>query len=119
MGRSCSLALVCLAMLGCGRAPTAEPAAVADEPATPAFDTVPDLRTRKKGTDWPHFLGPTGDSVSSEKGIIAPWSREGLRLVWQRRLGVGYGMPSISKGRLYLFDRHGDQARLSCLKSET
>jgi outer membrane protein assembly factor BamB len=28
-------------------------------------------------------------------------------------------MPSISRGRLFLFDRHGNQARLSCLNSET
>jgi outer membrane protein assembly factor BamB len=32
---------------------------------------------------------------------------------------MGYAMPSISKGRLYLFDRHGQQARLSCLDSRT
>ena len=28
-------------------------------------------------------------------------------------------MPSISQGRLFLFDRHGDQARLTCMKAET
>ena len=39
----------------------------------------PDLRTRKTGTDWPCFLGPTGDSVSSEKGIITPWPKAGPR----------------------------------------
>jgi outer membrane protein assembly factor BamB len=78
-----------------------------------------DLRTRKSGTDWPQFLGPTGDSVSSEKGIIKPWPKEGLRVVWHRKLGEGYGMPSISRGRLFMFDRHGDKARLTCMKSET
>jgi outer membrane protein assembly factor BamB len=30
---------------------------------------------------------------------------------------MGYGMPAISQGRLYLFDRHGDNARLSCFGS--
>src|SRR5207248_2913058 len=34
-------------------------------------------------------------------------------------LGTGYGMPSISLGRLFQFDRVGNQSRLSCLKSET
>jgi outer membrane protein assembly factor BamB len=28
-------------------------------------------------------------------------------------------MPSVSQGRLFQFDRHGNQARLSCLRSET
>jgi outer membrane protein assembly factor BamB len=79
----------------------------------------PDLRTRKTGSDWPRFLGPTADSVSTEKGILAPWPKGGPRIVWQKRLGSGYGMPSISRGRLFVFDRVGDSARLSCCKSET
>ncbi len=78
-----------------------------------------DLRTRTTGSDWPGFLGPTGDGISSEKGIIAPWPKQGLRIVWHKTVGVGYGMPSISRGRLFQFDRHGDQARLTCMKSET
>jgi outer membrane protein assembly factor BamB len=80
---------------------------------------IPDLGTRKAGADWPRFLGPAGDSASPEKGIIAPWPKAGLRLVWQKETGEGYGMPTISRGRLFLFDRHGDKARLTCMKSET
>jgi len=71
------------------------------------------------GSDWPRFLGPTGDSVSSEKGILAPWPEKGLRIVWHTPVGSGYGMPTISQGRLFLFDRHGDQARVTCMKAET
>jgi outer membrane protein assembly factor BamB len=83
-------------------------------------DPLPaDLRTRTAGRDWPGFLGPTGDGVSAEKGIIAPRPGEGLRAVWQRGLAESYAMPSVSRGRLFLFDRVGDKARLDCLKSET
>jgi outer membrane protein assembly factor BamB len=78
-----------------------------------------ELRTRKQGSDWPAFLGPTGDSVSPETGILNPWPKEGLRVVWHKKLGTGYGMPSISRGRLFQFDRHGDKARLTCMQSET
>jgi outer membrane protein assembly factor BamB len=35
------------------------------------------------------------------------------------KLGNGYGAPTISKGRLFIFDRIDDGARLRCLKSET
>ena len=79
----------------------------------------PDLANRKTGTDWPCFLGPTGDSVSSEKGILTSWPASGPRLLWHKRLGMGYGMPSISRGRLFIFDRLRDQARLQVWKSET
>lgn len=69
--------------------------------------------------DWPGFLGPAGNSTSPEKGILSPWPKAGLRVVWQKKLGTGYGMPSVSRGRLYLFDRHGDQNRLSSFRSDT
>jgi outer membrane protein assembly factor BamB len=86
--------------------------------ATPASRVNPG-GTRKQGVDWPRFLGPTGDSVSPEKGIISPWPKEGLRVVWHKQLGMGYGMPTISEGRLFLSDRHGDKSRLTCMNSET
>jgi outer membrane protein assembly factor BamB len=79
----------------------------------------PDLGTRKAGVDWPRFLGPTGDSVSAETGIIAPWPNEGLHLVWQARSPEGYGAPTVSRGRLFLFDRVRDRQRLRCFNSET
>lgn len=111
----------CLLALGCGAAatPALENAAEAPVTVKPGAPLPPDLRTRVTGSDWPRFLGPTGDSVSTEKGILSPWPKEGPRLVWHRQLGEGYGMPTISRGRLFVFDRVGNRARLSCLKSET
>jgi len=79
----------------------------------------PDLGTRPVGVDWPGMLGPHGDSKSPEQGLITPWPEDGPRVVWQRTLGTGYGAPSIARGRLYLFDRIGNQATLFCLNSET
>src|SRR5712692_5301288 len=70
-------------------------------------------------SDWPQFLGPFGKSISTEKGIIAPWPDRGLQVIWQKPIGEGYGMPAIGQGRLFQFDRHGDRARLSCLTSAT
>jgi outer membrane protein assembly factor BamB len=78
-----------------------------------------DLRTRMSGSDWPAFLGPTGDNKSAETGLRTDWPQEGPRIVWQQRLGTGYGMPTISRGRLFQFTRVRDQARLMCLRSET
>jgi outer membrane protein assembly factor BamB len=77
------------------------------------------LPARVIPADWPTFLGPTADSKSPETGIITPWPKEGLKLIWQKKLGVSYGMPSISKGKLYQFDRIGDEATLSCFNSRT
>jgi outer membrane protein assembly factor BamB len=84
-----------------------------------AADPPPDLWTRKAGVDWPGFLGPSGDNKSPETGLRAPWPEKGPPVLWTRRLGTSYGGPSVARGRLFTFERHGDQARLSCLKAES
>jgi outer membrane protein assembly factor BamB len=113
-----AVGLVGLALLGCSASP-GEPPTMPTLESRPGDLLPPDLGTRKAGTDWPVFLGPTGDSVSSEQGILAPWPKEGPRILWHKRLGTGYSMPSVSRGRLFLFDRVHDRARLTCCKSET
>jgi outer membrane protein assembly factor BamB len=107
--------LTCLLAAACS---AAEPEAP-NVTAKPGDPLPKDLRTRTSGSDWPSFLGPTGDSVSSEKGILTPWPKEGPRVVWHKEVGEGYGMPTISRGRLFLFDRIHNSARLRCFKSET
>lgn len=72
-----------------------------------------------QGSDWPRFLGPLGTSVSTEKGIITPWPKGGLKFVWQKQVGAGYGMPTISNGKLYHFDRNGKNLRLTCMDAKT
>jgi outer membrane protein assembly factor BamB len=95
----------------------------ADSPPPPSATSnptlLPDLGTRNKGIDWPQFLGPLGTGVSPEKGVFSLWPAAGLRVVWQKAIGTGYGPPVVSRGRLYVFDRKGDRARLRCHHSET
>ena len=82
-----------------------------------------DLGTRAHGIDWPDFLGPRRDSRSPETGLAAVAADAAggkpLRVVWQCGLGESYCAPSISRGRLFHFDRHGDLHRLTCRNSET
>ncbi len=79
----------------------------------------PDLRTRISGSDWDRFLGPTGDAKSPETSLLTSWSPAGPRVVWEQEIGTSYGAPTIAQGRLFMFDRHGGFARLTCMKSET
>ncbi len=119
MIRTSLLPLVLLTALAAAAA-SAPASATAPAPAPEA----PDLRTRRTGSDWPAFLGPTGDGKSAEKGILTVWPDAGPpearpKMVWKRKLAEGYGMPSISKGRLFMFDRVRNSNRLVCMKSET
>lgn len=79
----------------------------------------PDLGTRKAGVDWPGFLGPTANGVSPEKGILTTWPKDGLKVVWEAPMGQGFPPPAVSRGRLFHFDRFGDNNRLTCRNAET
>jgi outer membrane protein assembly factor BamB len=70
-------------------------------------------------SDWPTILGPTRDNVSTEKGIIAPWPKGGLKKIWECDLGIGYAPPTIANGKLYHFDRFEDKARATCRDAAT
>ena len=90
---------------------SAEPASGDAQPAN--------LWSRTTGSDWEHFLGPTRDNKSAEKGLLTNWPKAGPRIVWKKPLGEGYGGPTISRGRLFQFDRFGDQARIYALHAES
>ena len=100
------LFLLIALLSGCSLSTTHEAAAPDDSDervaAKPSDAPPPDLRTRKSGDDWPCFLGPTGDSVSREKGILSPWPAKGPRIVWRKETDMGYAMPAISRTRLAL-----------------
>ena len=69
--------------------------------------------------DWNDFLGPERNGKSQEKIEIAPWRNTGPPVVWHTRIGTSYGAPTIADGRLFIFGRHGDMARLTCMESDT
>jgi len=112
--RRCCLPILLFAV-ACGANPDPKPEATSGPDAA----APKDLRTRTTGDDWPGFLGPAGDSTSREKGILTKWPAAGPRIVWQMPVGEGYAMPSVAAGRLFLFDREDNVARLRALNAET
>ena len=69
--------------------------------------------------DWSGFLGPEQNSKSQEKINITPWQKTGPPVLWTKEIGTSYGAPTIANGRVYIFARHRDMARLTCLESDT
>ena len=110
-----------LAVLPLACTPQIEPARQPAKPtasSTTEFEAL-DAGDPQPGVDWPTFLGPTQDNVSTEKGIVTAWPKEGLRKVWECELGVGYPPPTIAGGRLFHFDRFNDDCRLTCRDAAT
>jgi len=69
--------------------------------------------------DWPQFLGPHANGVSDETGLLDKWPTNGLRLIWERKIGTGYGAPSV-RGELLVFQhRVGDDEIVEALESST
>lgn len=65
--------------------------------------------------DWPGYLGLRRDGTSAEKGLLRAWPTEGPTVLWTAPLGVGFGGPAVSRGRVYLLDRDekvGDTLRV-------
>ncbi len=73
----------------------------------------------RPGSDWPTFLGPQQDGSSPETGILTEWPRDGLKKLWEARLGSGYAPPVVADGQLFHFDRFDDDAVLTCRHAET
>ena len=72
--------------------------------------------------DWPGYLGPKKDGTSAEKGLLRIWPKEGPKVLWTAPVGIGYGGPAVSNGKVYLLDRDdtvGDNLRCFDLSKGT
>jgi outer membrane protein assembly factor BamB len=63
--------------------------------------------------DWAKWLGPTGDSVYHEQGVITSIPDEGLKVLWEAPVAMGYSGPSVANGRVYLMDYVRDTGELT------
>lgn len=54
--------------------------------------------------EWPRWLGPTGDSVYHEKGIVKTIPEGGLKILWEAPVAMGYSGPSVADGKVFLMD---------------
>jgi outer membrane protein assembly factor BamB len=65
--------------------------------------------------DWPWIYGPRWDNTSEQKGLLRTWPTEGPKVLWTAPMGIGFGGPAVSDGKVYLLDRDeevGDKLRV-------
>lgn len=77
------------------------------------------VATSSLADDWPQFLGPHANGVSDETGLLEKWPTNGLPLVWEKKIGTGYGAPSLRGELLVLHHRVGDDEIVEALESST
>ena len=66
--------------------------------------------------DWPSFLGPSHNAVSTETRLSRALPPP---LVWEFPKGTGYATPAVAGGRLLFLHRVGDEEIVECLHPET
>ena len=71
------------------------------------------------GGDWPQFLGPSRDLVTSGENLAQKWPDAGPAVVWKRPVGQGFSGPVVADGKLILFHRVGDDEVVECLAADT
>jgi len=55
--------------------------------------------------DWPQYLGPDRNGISSETGLAKSWPKDGPKVLWTKPLGEGFAAAAIKDGQVYLLDR--------------
>lgn len=64
--------------------------------------------------DWPAWRGPSGNGVSSEKGLLTTWGPE-KHVRWKVALPEpGNSTPIVSQGRIFLTQAEGRQRNVLC-----
>jgi outer membrane protein assembly factor BamB len=79
-----------------------------------AFVAVLLIVASAQGADWPQFLGPDRNGVSSEKlaDLADP-------PVWKKELGEGWSSPVVANQKLVIFHRENDKEVIDCLAART
>jgi outer membrane protein assembly factor BamB len=72
------------------------------------FLILPSTLVHVQGIDWPQWRGPARNGLSTEKGLLQEWPKEGPKLLWSiTNAGSGYSTPAVVGDRLYLLGNDG------------
>lgn len=111
------LPAICLAM-SCA-ADTDSREASADPSPTGSGGAAGAPADLRDGEDWPVFLGPQHNGVSTETGLLDEWPAAGPPAVWDLEVGAGYSAPSVRGARVVLHHRIGREEIVECFRAES
>ena len=69
--------------------------------------------------DWPEFMGPTRDQVSTETGLLETFPPGGPKLVFEKQVGTGYSAPSVRGGVMVIHHRLGNEEIVEACDAQT
>ena len=69
--------------------------------------------------DWPAFMGPAHQGISTETKLLQKFPKGGPKVVWELSKGIGYASPSIQGDYLVYPHRVRDEIIIECLHPES
>ncbi len=69
--------------------------------------------------DWPQFLGPFRNGVSTETGLLDSWPKDGPPVIWEKAVGAGFAGPAVVGDKLVLFHRVDNEEVVEALEAST
>ena len=65
--------------------------------------------------DWPQYMGPNRDGISTETNLAIDWSESGPTVAWTQDIGTGFAGVAIKDDMVYLLDRiDGEKDAMRC-----
>ena len=85
----------------------------------PMVASPTDAIRKANAADWPQFLGPDRNGISTETGLIDSWPEGGPREVWRVKGGIGMTGVAVKGDTACTMIQTDGQQRLLALNSET
>jgi outer membrane protein assembly factor BamB len=77
------------------------------------------LTLAARAADWPEFMGPTRDQVSTEIGLLDTLPPQGPPLVFEKAVGKGYSAPSVRGDVVVVHHRVGNEEIVEACDART
>ena len=70
-------------------------------------------------SNWPNWMGPMHDGISTEAGWSSAWPEDGLTVKWTANLGTGFSSFSVVDGLVYSMGHSDGKETVWCLDAES
>ncbi len=74
---------------------------------------------RAAAAEWPNWRGPNHNGISTEKGWLTDWPKEGLKELWKAELGLSHSSVAVMAGKVYTMGRDAEQDTVLGLNADT
>ena len=75
--------------------------------------------TSSKAGDWPQIMGPNRNGVASNETLMKSWPKNGLKTLWNHKVGSGYAGVAVQGETVVAFHRKGDEQIVEALNATT